>query len=91
MLVGRDGEVKLRCEKLAAASEITALIDTALRSRECPELRWGYDTEVVGSLIAVIVPVLWHVLAQGGQHRGAEVPESAVALVVGDMPVHQPP
>ena len=28
LLVGKDGEVKLRREKLVAASEITALIDT---------------------------------------------------------------
>ncbi|MGI4941558.1 MAG: DUF4174 domain-containing protein [Janthinobacterium lividum] len=28
LLIGRDGEVKLRREKLVAASEITALIDT---------------------------------------------------------------
>jgi hypothetical protein len=61
------------------------------RSRDNPELRWGYDTEIISNLVAVIVPVLWHVLAQEGQHRGAEFPKSAVALVVGHMPVHQPP
>ena len=60
-------------------------------SRDNPELRWVYDTEIVSNLIAVIVPVLWHFLAQEGQHCGAELPEGGVAFVVGDMPVHQPP
>ena len=71
--------------------EIFGVHEYIPRSRDNPELRWGYDTEIVGNLVAVILPVLWHVLAQEGQHRGAEFPESAVALVVGNMPVHQPP
>ena len=52
-----------------------------------PEVRWCYDTEIVSHLIAVITPVVRHVLAEKGQHRGAELLEGAVAFVVGDMPV----
>ena len=61
------------------------------RSRDDPELRWVYDTEVVGDLIAVSAPVPGHVVAQEVQHCAAEVREGAVALVVGGMSVHQPP
>jgi hypothetical protein len=61
------------------------------RSGDNPELCWGYDTEIVSHLIAVVAPVLWHVFAKETQHRGAEVPEGGVAFVVGDVPVHQPP
>jgi hypothetical protein len=60
-------------------------------SSDNSELRWDYDTEIVSNLIAVIIPVLWHLLAEEGQHRGTEFLEGGVALVVGDMPVHQPP
>jgi hypothetical protein len=56
-----------------------------------PEHRWGYDTEIVSNLIAVFVPVLWHGVAEKCQQRSNELPESGVALVVGEMPVHQPP
>ena len=62
-----------------------------LRSRDNPERRWVYDTEVVGDLIAVSAPVPWYVVAQEVQHRDAEILEGGVALVVGDIPVHQPP
>jgi transposase InsO family protein len=62
-----------------------------LCSRDNPELRWGYDTEIVSNLVAVFTPVVGHFLAQEGQHCGAELPEGGVAFVVGDMPVHQPP
>src|SRR5271170_7655187 len=61
------------------------------RSRDNPELRWVYDTEVVGDLIAVSAPVPGHVVAQEVEHCAAEVLEGAVALVVGGMSVHQPP
>ena len=61
------------------------------RSRDNPEVRWVYDTEIVRDLIAVGTPVPWHVVAQEGQHRSAEVLERAVARVVGDVSVHQPP
>ena len=61
------------------------------RSRDNPEFLWIDDSEVVGDLIAVGAPVPGHVVAQEVQHRGAEVLEGAVALVVGGVPVHQPP
>src|ERR1700678_1553738 len=61
------------------------------RSRDNPELCWVNDTKIVSNLIAVITPVLGHLLAQEGQHRGAELLEGSVALVVGDVPVHQSP
>ncbi len=61
------------------------------RSRDKAELRWGYDTEIVSNLIAVITLFLGHFLAQESQHRRAELPKGGVALVVGDVPVHQAP
>ena len=61
------------------------------RSRDNPELRWVYDTEVVGDFVAVGTPVSGHFVVQEVQHCAAEVLEGAVALVVGGMSVHQPP
>ncbi len=61
------------------------------RSRDNPEVCWVNDTEIVGDLVAISAPVLWHVVAQEGQHRDAEIRERGVALVVGDLSVHQPP
>src|SRR5580765_4865073 len=61
------------------------------RSLENPVFLWVDDTEVIRDLIAQGVPIFWHLIAQEVQHRGAEVPERFVALVVGDVPVHQSP
>ncbi len=78
-----------RVEGLQA--EIRRISDHIPRSRDNPELRWVYDTEVVRDLIAVGAPVPGHVVAQEVQHCDAEVPKGAVALVVGGVSVHQPP
>ena len=59
--------------------------------RDNAVFRWVYDTEIVGDVIAVCAPVLRHHVAQEGQHHGAEVLEAGVALVVGDVPMHQGP
>ncbi len=64
---------------------------TIPRSRDNPEVCWVNDTEIVGDLVAISAPVLWQVVAQEGQHRDAEICERGVALVVGDLSVHQPP
>src|ERR1019366_6069094 len=61
------------------------------RSRDNPEFRWVYDTEIVRDLIAPLAPVRWHVLAQESQHRDTEILERGVALVVGGVSVHQSP
>src|ERR1035437_1244953 len=42
-------------------------------SRDNPEFRWMNDTEIVCDLIAVGAPLLWHFVAQEGQHRDAEI------------------
>ena len=61
------------------------------RSADNPEFRWVYDTEVIRDLIAPLAPVRWHVLAQKGQHRAAELLEGGVALIVSGVSVHQAP
>src|SRR5208283_2572466 len=61
------------------------------RSRDNSELRWVYDTEIVSNLITIGTPVLRHVVAQKAQHSNAEVLEGGIALVVGDVPMHQTP
>ena len=61
------------------------------RSRENPKILWVDDSEVVRDSVAVGVPIPRHVVAQEGQHCDAEILEAGVALVVGDVPVHQPP
>jgi hypothetical protein len=66
-------------------------LNVILSSREDPKIRRRDDAEVVGYLIAVAVPVSWHVLAQEGQDRTAEVSECGMAPVVCDVPVHQAP
>lgn len=61
------------------------------RSRENPEIRWVYDAEVIRNLIAPVLPVFRHVVAQEVQHGDAEILEACVAFVVGDVSVHQSP
>ena len=65
--------------QMGSASEIQKYPWSAIipRSRDNPELRWIDDTEIVCHLIAVRVPVLWHILAEEVEHRGAEFPEWA--------------
>jgi hypothetical protein len=60
-------------------------------SRQYPKILWRDDAEVVGDLIAVEAPVPGHLLAQERQDCVAEVSESFVARVMGDVPVHQAP
>lgn len=58
------------------------------RSRDNPELRWVYDTKIIGDLVTICVPVPGYAVAQEGQHRDTEILECGVTLVVGDVPVH---
>ena len=60
-------------------------------SPDNPEFLWVNDAKIVGDLIAPLAPVRWHVLAQKGQHRGTELTESDVTLVVSCVSVHQSP
>ena len=61
------------------------------RSRDNPEVCWVNDTEIVGDLVAISAPALWHAVAQEVQHCAAKIRERGVAFVVGDLSVHQPP
>jgi hypothetical protein len=82
-VIERQGTNKMRAFRLASRAEIGA---------RTPDSRvWIDDPEIVGHLIAVSTPVPRDVVAQEAEHRDAEVLERAVALVVGGMPVHQPP
>ena len=78
-------------ENVSAAVQKGGVWYYILSSREDPKIRRRDDAEVVGYLIAVAVPVSWHVLAQEGQDRTAEVSECGMAPVVCDVPVHQAP
>ena len=61
------------------------------RSPDNPEFLRIDDAEIVRDLIAVRAPVPWYVLAQELQHRGAEILEGGVTLIVRDISVHQSP
>ena len=61
------------------------------RSRDNPEVCWVNDTEIVGDLVAINAPALWHAVAQEVQHCAAKIRERGVAFVVGELSVHQPP
>ena len=50
-------------------------------SRENPKILRVANAEVVGDLLAVLVPVSGHVVAHKGQDRGAEILETRVAFV----------
>ena len=60
-------------------------------SGQNPKIRGSDDPEVIRDLIAIGVPFSGHLLAQKRQHRGFEIGECRMTLIVRDMPVHQAP
>ena len=89
-LIARHGQGEVHDARDIATSG-RATDQVIPRSRDNPEFRWVYDTEIVRDLIAPLAPVRWHVLAQESQHRDTEILERGVALVVGGVSVHQSP
>ncbi len=77
---------------LAASDSGVSNTDNIIpRSRQNPKIRGRDDAEIVRDLVAVEAPVPGYLLAQERQDRVAEVAEGLVALVVGDVLVHQTP
>ena len=60
-------------------------------SRKNPKIRGIDDPEIIGDLIAVGLPLFGHFFAQESQHRAAEIRETGVAFVVGEVSMHQSP
>lgn len=60
-------------------------------SPDNPEFLWVNDAKIVCDLVAPLMPVRRHFVAQEGQHRDTEFLEGRVAFVVCDVSVHQAP
>ena len=60
-------------------------------SRDNPVFDWVDYPEIVGDFVAVCAPVAWHLVTQECEHGDAEILETRVAPVVGDVAMHQPP
>jgi hypothetical protein len=53
------------------------------------KISWIDNSEVVGDLVAVDVPIPRYLITQESQYRTTEILEAGMALVVGGVSVHR--